>query len=515
MNCMCRYIKFILENLQPIRIADNEKSQSGQTDTLRYIPGSAVRGIVINDLAKQDEFFERYKSVLFSDKIQFMNLNPYIGGKATFPSLKGFYEDKKETADKKRLENVLKGELSYGVKRSPLGSCCRVDGDTILYADVQLGEELNINTGREGKKNVFRNQYLKAGQKFEGYIVIHDEVDETVAEHIQKVFEQGILYIGNKKGSGYGACRCTDVEMCDGVPYQEIRTQKAAKDFYLVLLSNTSMLNQYGQNAGLYLPELERILECEKLELDRCASSIVEVHGFNRVWKGAIPSAVMYAAGSVFHIKASEVISEEKFRALEAKGIGIRKNEGFGQIAIFGEYGQIEYKMPMPAENEQKTQELFSKDRVDISQEMEIAAKGLAALRIRRQMEKYIVSHPLKLKGVSKSNLGVIESLCLELRYSPEEAKVKIMDYIKHAKEKDDRQKFHNHQEKKDDLYQYVTAVLENNFYEFLGIHWKDNKILGIETEKVMSETELMRYRLELMIQLIRYANREGKNNAR
>ena len=85
MNCMCRYIKFILENLQPIRIADNEKSQSGQTDTLRYIPGSAVRGIVINDLAKQDEFFERYKSVLFSDKIQFMNLNPYIGGKATFP----------------------------------------------------------------------------------------------------------------------------------------------------------------------------------------------------------------------------------------------------------------------------------------------------------------------------------------------------------------------------------------------------------------------------------------------
>lgn len=512
---MCRYIRFILENLQPIRIADNEKSQGGQTDTLRYIPGSTVRGIVINTLIKQDEFFAKYKQVLFSEKIQFLNANPLIGGKAMFAPLKGFYEDKKETTGRKKLENVLMGEISHGVKRSYLGSCCRVEDDTILYSNVQLGEELNINIGREGKKNIFRNQYLKANQKFEGYIVLHEAVGKTVAEYILKVFEQGIIYIGNKKGSGYGACRCIDLKLCEGVPYGEIRTQKDTKDFYLIMLSNTTMLNQYGQNAGIYLPELERSLGCRKLELERCASSVVEVHGFNRVWKGESPSTVMYAAGSVFHIKASEIISEEKFRALETIGIGIRRNEGFGQIAIFGGYERIQYKMPISLENKPRNQEYFSKDRIDISQEIEIAAKGLADLRIRRQMEKYIVNQPLKLGGTSRSNLGTIEALCLELRYSPKEAKEKIMEYIDHIKEKDNKQKFHNQQEKRDDLVRYVTYILKNNLYDILDIHWKDNKIMKIEAEKIMSETEIMRYKLELIIQQIRYANREMKNNAR
>lgn len=60
------------------------------------------------------------------------------------------------------------------------------------------------------------------------------------------------------------------------------------------------MVNEYGEMSGLYIPELEQELGCEKLEIVRCATSIREVYGYNRIWKGTVPSAVMYEAGSVF-----------------------------------------------------------------------------------------------------------------------------------------------------------------------------------------------------------------------
>ena len=96
------------------------------------------------------------------------------------------------------------------------------------------------------------------------------------------------------------------------------------------------MVNEYGEMAGLYIPELEKELGCEKLTVIRCATSIREVYGYNRIWKGAVPSAVMYEAGSVFYIKAVGMLQKEKLRSLEKKGIGIRRNEGFGTDCRLG-----------------------------------------------------------------------------------------------------------------------------------------------------------------------------------
>ena len=62
---MTEYLKIVFQNLEPVRIADDSTSQSGQTVTLRYIPGTALRGIVINALAVEEDF-EEIKRRLFS-----------------------------------------------------------------------------------------------------------------------------------------------------------------------------------------------------------------------------------------------------------------------------------------------------------------------------------------------------------------------------------------------------------------------------------------------------------------
>ena len=40
---MSIYLKIVFKNLEPVRVADDSTSQSGQTVTLRYIPGTALK----------------------------------------------------------------------------------------------------------------------------------------------------------------------------------------------------------------------------------------------------------------------------------------------------------------------------------------------------------------------------------------------------------------------------------------------------------------------------------------
>ena len=97
-----KYIRLLIENTEPLCISNAASSQSGQTDCIRYIPGTTLRGYVISSIAKDGEFFEKYKKELFSGKVSFLNGYPcsYENGKAheLIPSLKGFYETKKAEA---------------------------------------------------------------------------------------------------------------------------------------------------------------------------------------------------------------------------------------------------------------------------------------------------------------------------------------------------------------------------------------------------------------------------------
>ena len=40
---MAKYLRYVIKTVEPIRISDDSMSQSGQTDTLRYIPGTTIR----------------------------------------------------------------------------------------------------------------------------------------------------------------------------------------------------------------------------------------------------------------------------------------------------------------------------------------------------------------------------------------------------------------------------------------------------------------------------------------
>ena len=507
---MNNYWKIRLKNMDPLRIADDKSSQHGQTDTLRYIPGSALRGYVMSELAKQAEF-ETWKPAFFNGQIRFMNAYLTVNGKELIPSLKGFFEDKTPCIDKKEIQNVIEKDVEPGYKRASLGSYCYVEEDCICYTGLELSEDININMGRTSERNVFRSQYLRKGQNFTGYVSMTDDIDVELREAVLEVLSKEIR-VGNRRNGGYGTC-CTVLEAMNGaVPYGEVRTQKSSKEFYLVLLSNLVMRSEIGELCGLNLDELAERLGCDKLELKRCATSTAQIYGYNRIWKGTIPSANMYEAGSVFCLIADQEIPEENFRRVETEGLGIRTVEGFGQVAFMEGFGQIIYKKPMEKMAEQvETVQTPEKSKIHAEEDCRLAARGLLQHRIERGMERYVVEHTDELRGITSSQLGVIASMCISCQYKPEKAEWKLGSFLVHSKEKTERYKKQDNKKKPDSYHRYLEKMLNSDLFELLEIDGK--KVMGIPADQLFEPDEQIRYKLQLMERQIRYANREGRNH--
>jgi CRISPR-associated protein Csx10 len=102
--------------------------------------------------------------------------------------------------------------------------------------------------------------------------------------------------------------------------------------FTLTLLSPVLVRDTNGQfSADITTALASHVGEIEKIE------SIYKpqiVGGFNRTWGLPLPQVVAIAAGSVFTITIKNPIAAEKLRSLEANGLGERRAEGFGSLAI-------------------------------------------------------------------------------------------------------------------------------------------------------------------------------------
>jgi len=101
-------------------------------------------------------------------------------------------------------------------------------------------------------------------------------------------------------------------------------------------------------------------------------------------------------------------------------------------------------------------------------------------------------------------------SICMELRYSPKEAQERLMEFVSHSQEKDERNKRQDGKPRQDVLYDYVRSMLKEDLLERIELYQKDQKILGMPVSEVLDEEELISYKLRLMIEQIRYANRKA-----
>ena len=511
-----KYINYEITNLEPIRIADDSTSQRGQTATLDYIPGSTIRGAIINKLAKKTNF-EDFKKLLFSADCRFLNAyrTATINGekKRLIPSPKGFYEDKTEEIDVKAIENVVvDGKVEEGNKRAGLGRyVCFAETekgkrDTVLYYGVKTGSDLKVTVnGDENTENaLIRTEHICKGYTFAGSIAVGDEKIAGIVKEALKSLEESLI-IGNARSRGMGKCRLTINEQDEEFPYLEIEARKAQKEScYMMLLSNMAMRNEYGEYVGINEQELGRLLGVEDLKIALCSTSTVNVMGYNRTWKGKIPSVNMYEKGSVFKLEYRGEITTSKIREIEDCGIGVRRNEGFGQILILDkeEYEQISKKKKG---QEQEMKELSVRKREEDQEVLELIAKIYAKRLVNQAIQKKILENKAEIKGISNSQLGSIASIADSYRYNAESGISKLRKYLEHAEEKETEERAKTSMQSGAKAKEWIENVLEIKTKDLLS---SKDEVMGFSIEELV---DINSVKLKYISESIRYRNRVNK----
>ena len=520
-----KYIKYTIRNTGPLRITDSSTSQQGQMETLTYIPGSSIRGYVIGRFV-QDNSLPDYKQALLSDDCRFLNAYSSFGTaeerQLLIPPLKGFYEDKTGDEPKKLVNVVVNSDPPGTHKRSSLGDgvlLYKKDNDdnviTMKTYSLVKGSDLRIriNADRQGSETaLFRNDYIAPGHEFTGYIAVQDA---NLADEIIKRFGDEIK-IGNARTSGYGRCKVIDgPSLEDAFPYSRLAVEESQESScYMALLSNTVMRNELGEYCGLNKEKLGGLMGVKKLEIERCATSLADVRGYNRTWGGHIPSVKMYDKGSVFKLKYEGSADIGKLNALMEEGIGVRRNEGFGQILFIKDYDQIKYRV-------KGTETLTSSASIQLEKEDEEVLKRIARSYYCKMIEEAMVTrvaaagsnnNPIQLKGVSKSQLGTLEALASSFRYNPEEGITRIRELFAHSSEKSSKTKRQSEANSLANVSSvFLGDILDTDLEEVLGLDqkWKGDTIMEIPRKELLEEQEENRYKLELISKIIRFDYKE------
>ena len=216
------------------------------------------------------------------------------------------------------------------------------------------------------------------------------------------------------------------------------------------------------------------------------------------------------------------------------KGIGVRRNEGFGRILFLKDYEEILYRMDMAANYDELSDsddsgiEVEKKNVFDLGKctleeltTLRAVAKNYYRNLFHAKLERYVVDLNWNRGKVSSSKLAKVEAFTTAFRFNYTEAQANIEKYFEHAREKQSRERvqFHSHSDISD-LDSFVTDILSWDLVdleEALGIHTKEaDKIMGIpkimtdQKDGVFTEEEIGRMKLELLTKVIRFDHKKG-----
>lgn len=500
-------LRYEIRSTEPVRIADNSVSQMGQTATLHYIPGSAVRGAVVGKLVEAG-LFGGLKTDALSEKTAFFNAYPAgEKGNDLLPAMKGFYEDKK-VAEKKPVQNVVvNGDFTEGWKRSSFGDAVAFDGDTIKGFSVPTGSDLKIKIVGE---KVFRNEYIRSGIHFVGYI----QADDALAGKIKDVFGKEII-LGNARSSGLGRCEVVKLEEYAGVPYGAYADGgDSTGSLYMMLLSDTAMRDGNGEYCGLDLAQLEQLLGVQNLKIKTAATSVRKVCGYNRTWGLHIPSVSMYEKGSVFHLTFDGTCTADSKKRLMLQGIGIRKNEGFGRILFLKDYEKLTARVQTVLLSTDRTAASSDRDEATLL----IAAKNYYNLIRERAIEEYIVRYTLEKGKISSSRLGVVHSILESNRYNPQAVESTLARYAEHDQEKEGRQKKHiDRGGSSAEIISFINGIFAKPLDDTLkekadaktASILSGREIMGIDKDKLINTDEEEVRKIAFILRLLKYDNKQ------
>ena len=360
-------ITFSLYTKQPL-LATSFQGDPNSDVSYSYIPGSMIRGAMIGRYTKHHNLSEidlenKEAQRLFFDSKKIKYLNAYLLSRKkqrTLPVARSWFRDK-DTELSEEVLNITAYDFSVerneGKPETPKfvgeGFWTKESGCIRSYKEKR---RINIHNRRDrtkgrssqatGEGEIFRYDAIDAGQTFQA-VILCEEIDTHLLELLCKSED---LWLGGSQSAGYGHTQITDIQSYDNwneIDSPDNRTEH--DNFTITLLSDLILRDKCGQYAvippspqqastpltNILEKALKRILELDDIQLQPKESftSSTLIGGFNRKWGLPLPQVPALAAGSVFVFENIE-ITPEQIQQLEGEGLGERRIDGFGRIAV-------------------------------------------------------------------------------------------------------------------------------------------------------------------------------------
>jgi CRISPR-associated protein Csx10 len=358
-------LTYQLRLLEPVLVSQAETGEENSAIGLPFVPGSALRGAVVarylehndpGDLAEEAET----RALFLDGTVAFLNAYPCPEGVRLLPRPFSWFTEKNLAGEKTgtlydwAVDDSVQLEQPKPPKDAEFCALTAPESPE-LSAEEALealaagkepeppqaqfytsAREVNVHIAlvdqnlRTDANKVYRYDALAAGEALAGAIIAPDEFDLEPLRAL--LAENPDLYLGGAHTAGYGHAQVESPAVIEG--WTEYAAMDALGDTVIVtLLSDTILRGPDGQFSADLDGALARVLGLADLKAMRKYQRVALVGGFNRKWGLPLVQTWALQAGSVF-VYAADQVDAGHLRTLAAGGLGERRAEGFGRIAV-------------------------------------------------------------------------------------------------------------------------------------------------------------------------------------
>lgn len=365
-------------------LAGNLGGDPNSADSRFYIPGGALRGAAIqayggNKDANEDDF----RRLFLSGATRFLNAYPVMDGKRTLPASLSWQTERKPdpTKPKKIYRDLSTAPNGLETKNAPF-QFWQIRDDGLASTKEQW--QVNIHTQRDAQRGrataeagaVYRYIALPAGMQLQGMVLAENPSD---AQTLKGLLEGQTILLGKARTAGYGHAKVQTENLPEG--WRETgQSLNVAPKVTLTLLSPAIVRDEDGQYSSDIANALSMRLG-KTVTITRLVRRSEVISGYNRTWGLPLPQATAIAAGSVFEVESNASLDD--WQKLESTGLGERRAEGFGRVAV-------NLDMPEEIEWHKVDLELLPLATGQIAKDDPVANRMLTRL-LRRDLEEQII----------------------------------------------------------------------------------------------------------------------------
>lgn len=292
-------------------LANSLGGEPNSAKSLFYLPGSLLRGAAINAYAgKKDAGDENFRRLFLDGRTCYLNAYPLSQNGRSLPIPLKFKKPKYFDAS------------DFG----------HIQGLEIHALHEEL--QINIHTQRDASLGhaaadfgaIYRYIALPDGLRLQGAVLTETPADAKI---IESLLTGSSILIGKARTAGYGRVTIVTAPLAG---WKEGGAKSASSTgFTLIILSPTIVRDAYGQPTLDIEPALSARLGVAAVIKKSFVKPEI-VGGFNRTWGLPLPQVTAIAAGCLFELEAK--VDAAALKQLEEYGVGERRAEGFGRLAI-------------------------------------------------------------------------------------------------------------------------------------------------------------------------------------